>query len=678
MKKIGIIGAGHMGNGIAQKTAQEGLFVVMVDIKDEFVERGMNTIRSTLEEGVKRQILQPEQVEEIMGRIVGTTDLKDVADCDLVIEAVFEDMDVKNELFANLDRICQEKTILATNTSTFSVDELSQSTNRADRFVGLHFFYHPAKNRLLEIIPGSRTSAETLKASQKYSKLSGKIDLLAKDAPGFVVNRYFTPLNNEAFRVYEEGIANIPTIDHAAKELLGVGMGPFLIVNVTGVPLALHTQVVLHERLGIFYKPAAILVKQGESDLDWPMEGDVEEEKVAVVCDRLMGSIFYNASSLLEEGVTDMLGANIGAKVGLRWRKGPFELMNEVGIDRAYDLVAKILEPYPDLKIPDVLTNQKAKGEPWDIRYVKYDQDGHIGRIRISRPEASNALNGMVVKQLDETFREAEADPQTKAIVLEGAGKTFVAGADIKFFVDCIKEDRLSDNYAFTSYGQEVLNRIDDCKKLVIAKMEGTALGGGLELALAADVIVATPKAVMGFPETGIGIYPGLGGTQRTPRYIGKELAKYLIFTGRIISAKDALAIGLVDYVFAPDEIDQRIEEMIVKETLTPRKGHDESKLTDPWNKIKSLFADENINDWLSGKYRNSDDPLTAKTAMIIDKKAPLALKFTNQIVDAGFSKPLKEGLKEELAHLYEIFSTKDALIGLTNVGKKDISFEGR
>ena len=678
MKKIGIIGAGHMGNGIAQKTAQEGLSVVMVDIKDEFVERGMSTIRSTLEEGVKRQILQPEQVEDIMGRIVGTTNLMDVEDCDLVIEAVFEDMGVKNELFANLDRICDEKTILATNTSTFSVDELSQSTNRADRFVGLHFFYHPAKNRLLEIIPGPRTSAETLKAAQKFSKLSGKIDLLASDAPGFVVNRYFTSLNNEAFRILEEGIANVPTIDHAAKKLLGVGMGPFLLVNVTGVPLALHTQAVLHERLGLFYKPAAILVKQVESNADWPLEGDVEEGKVAAVCDRLMGSIFYNASSLLEEGVTDILGVSIGAKVGLRWRKGPFELMNEVGVDRAHDLVDKILEPYPDLKIPDVLRKQKAEGKSWDIRFVKYDRDGDIGRIRISRPEASNALNEMVVKQLDEAFREAEGDPQTKAIVLEGAGKTFVAGADIKFFVDCIKEDRLSDNHAFTSYGQEVLNRIDDCRKLVITKMEGTALGGGLELALAADVIVATPKAVMGFPETGIGIYPGLGGTQRTPRYIGKELAKYLIFTGRIISADDALAIGLVDYVFAPDEIDQRIEEAIAKGTLTSKKGPDERELIDPWKKIKSLFADENIEDWLAGKYKNSDDPLAAKTAMIIDKKAPLALKYTNQIVDAGYSKPLKEGLKEELAHLYEIFSTKDALTGLTNVGKKDISYQGK
>ena len=152
MKKIGIIGAGNMGGGIAQKTAQEGLSVVLVDIKPEFVARGLSNIRATLDEAVERKILKPEKVEEILGRIHGTTDLSEVKDCDLVIEAVFEDMAVKKDLFKRLDEVCQPKTILATNTSSFSVDELAKATKRPDRFAGLHFFYHPAKNRLLEII----------------------------------------------------------------------------------------------------------------------------------------------------------------------------------------------------------------------------------------------------------------------------------------------------------------------------------------------------------------------------------------------------------------------------------------------------------------------------------------------------------------------------------------------
>jgi enoyl-CoA hydratase/3-hydroxyacyl-CoA dehydrogenase len=678
MQKIGIIGAGNMGGGIAQKTAQEGLSVVMVDIKEEFVERGMNMIRSTLQEAVDRKILQAKQVEEIMGRIHGTTNLEDTKDCDLVIEAVFEDLNVKKDLFSSLDKICDEKTILATNTSSFSVDGLAKETNRPDRFVGLHFFFHPAKNRLLEIIPGSQTSPETLAASQRYSKLTGKTDISVKDAPGFAVNRFFSPLLNESIRVLGEGIANIPTIEKAAMDCLGIGMGLYDLMNVSGIPIEYHTQNTLHETLGSFYAPAERLITQFESGELWNLEGKIEEDKIEAVCDRLLGAVFFTTTSLLDEGVTDIMDADVGAKVGLRWRKGAFEIMNDVGIEKAYSLVEAVLKPFPDVDVPGVLKAQKEKGKPWEVRYVKYSRDGDIGRIMISRPDALNALNQTVVKQIDEAFIEAEDDPQTKAIILEAAGKAFIAGADIKFFIDCIKEDRISDNYDFTAFGQEVLNRIDDCKKLVVAKMEGLALGGGFEVAMSADVIVATPKAVMGFPETGIGIYPGLGGTQRTSRFIGKELAKYLIFTGRIINAQEAQRIGLVDYLFEPNEIDEKILEMINAGTLTQQKGKEEKDLSEDWKKIKALFSDENIEDWLKGNNLDSDDPLVAKTAKTISGKAPLALKFTNQIVDEGFEKPLKEGLKEELAHLHEIFSTKDALTGLTNVGKKDIQFEGK
>jgi enoyl-CoA hydratase/3-hydroxyacyl-CoA dehydrogenase len=678
MQKIGIIGAGNMGSGIVQKTAQEGLSVVMVDIKDEFVERGMENIRASLQEAVERKILKPDQAEAVMGRIQGTSNMSDVKDCDLVIEVIFEELEVKKNLFADLDQICGEKTIFATNTSSFSVDELANVTQRPDRFVGLHFFYHPAKNRLLEIIPGSKTSPEVLAASQKYSKLTGKTDILVKDAPGFAVNRFFQPFLNEAIRVLDEGIANIPTIEQAAMECLGIGMGPFKLMNVTGIPIGYHTQNTLHEKLGDFYVTSEGLADQFASGELWDLEGEVEEDKLDAVKDRLLGSVFFTTTSLLDEGVTDIMDADVGAKVGLRWRKGAFEIMNDVGIEKAYDLVANLLEPYPNVNVPSVLKAQKEKGLPWDVRYVKYIQDGTVGRVRISRPDALNALNQSVVKQLDEVFARAEADPQTKAIIIEAAGKAFVAGADIKFFVDCIKEDRISDNYDFTSYGHDVLNRIDDSPKTVVAKMEGLALGGGLELAMSADVIAATPKAVMGFPETGIGIYPGLGGTQRTSRYVGKELAKYLVFTGRIFTAMDAHAIGLVDYIFEPNEIDDKILEMIDAGQMTPQKGCATDELPQSWQKLQSLFSDADIPDWMSGKHLDSDDPLIAKTAKIISTKAPLALKMVNQIMDTGFEKPLKEGLKEELAHLNEIFSTKDALTGLTSVGQKGVKFEGK
>lgn len=678
MKKIGIIGSGNMGSGIAQKTAQEGLFVVMIDVKPEFVEKGLKNIRTTLDEAVERKILRPAQVEDIMSRIQGTTDLAETRDCDLVIEAIFEDMDVKKDLFSRLDKLCDPKTILATNTSSFSVDELSRSTDRPDRFVGLHFFYHPAKNRLLEIIPGPKTSPETVSACRQFAQLTGKTDILVMDAPGFAVNRFFVPWLNEATRILEEGVANIPTIDKAAMESFGIGMGPFKLMNVTGIPIAHHSCESLAGKLGPFYAPSAGLRAQFESGELWDLEGEVEESSLEKVAGRLSGAVFYVATTLLEEGVTDMTDIDLGAKVGLRWRKGPFEVMNRVGINKAYSQVAALLKAWPDLSVPDHLDSQNKKGKPWDIRYVKYNRDGELGRVTLSRPDAMNALNETVVKHLDAAFQEAESDQETKAIILEGAGKAFVAGADIGFFVKCIQKDRLDDNLKFTEYGQSVLNRIDESEKLVVAKMDGLALGGGLELALSADIIAATPKAVMGFPETGIGIYPGLGGTQRTSRYIGKELAKYLIFTGRLIPADVAHSIGLVDYLFAPDEIDDKILALVRDEKTVSKKGKKDEDLTPEFRQIKDMFADSNIEAWLSGRYLESDDPLTAKTARIIAGKAPLALKFANRIIDDGYSMPLSEGVKQELVNLNEIFSTADALTGLTSVGKGRPKFEGK
>jgi enoyl-CoA hydratase / 3-hydroxyacyl-CoA dehydrogenase len=677
MKKIGIVGAGMMGSGIAQKTAQEGLEVVLVDVKPEFVERGLNGIKKTLQEAVDRKILTAEKVTEIMGRIHGTTDMAACKDCDIVIEAVFEDMNVKHDVFKKLDALCDPKTIIASNTSTFRAEKLGEVVQRKDRFLALHFFYHPAKNRLLEIIPGPYTSKETLNACKRYSVLTGKTDIVVADAPGFAVNRFFVPVNNESTRMLQEGIANSATIEKAGRDALGIAMGPFEIVNVTGVPVALHASAGLALGLTPFYEPSEALKKQTASGKLWPIEGEIEEAKLEPIANRFRAVVFYIIAQMLDEGVSTIDDIDLGAKVGLKWAKGPFELMNDYGIDKAYAIVEEFIKTWPDLKMPKSLIEQKKLGKPWEFRFVKYYKDGNIGRVVISRPDAMNAINHTVVNQLDEAFKQAEADADTKAIILETTGKAFVAGADIKFFVDCIKENNLEANYAFTAFGQEVLNRIDDSKKLVVAKVDGLALGGGFELALSTDVIVATNKAVMGFPETGIGIYPGLGGTQRPARFIGKELAKYLVFTGRVISADEAKAVGLIEEVFTPDEIDSKLEALIKEGKLAPKKGKKTEELPEEWKQIKALFADENIPAWLSGKYMDSSDPIAAKTAKTLAAKAPIALKMVNEIMDKGFKLPLKEGLKEELAHLNEIFKTKDAYTGLSSVGKK-VQFEGK
>jgi enoyl-CoA hydratase/3-hydroxyacyl-CoA dehydrogenase len=678
MEKIGVIGAGNMGSGIAQKTAQEGLDVILLDMKQEFVDRGMENIRRTLQNGVSRGIFRPEQVEKIMGRIHPTTEIKDTADCDLVIEAIFEDMNAKCDLFKNLDRECSPRTILASNTSSFSISELAASTERQDRFIGLHFFYHPAKNRLLEIIPGSMTSPDTVEAAKRYALATGKTEILVKDSPGFAVNRFFVPWLNEAVQILDEGWAGAATIEQAAKKRFGVGMGPFELMNVTGIPIAFHSTVSLENALGEFYAPAAGLKTQFESKRPWDLDQTVDEALVGRAGDRLLAAVFFVVSCMIDEETASPADIDLGAKVGLRWRNGPFELMNQIGVEQARDLVQDLVSDRPALSVPSSLAERADAGEPWDIRYVTYSREELLGRVMISRPEAMNALNHTVVRQLDEAFREAEADPETKAIVLESKGKAFVAGADIGFFIDCIVEGRLQNNVDFTSYGQEVYRRIDESRKPVIAKVDGLALGGGLELALTADAIVASTKAVMGFPETGIGIYPGLGGTQRTSRYVGKELAKYLIFTGRILTAQEALEIGLVDYIAEPSEIDQKVKRLVMEGCIKRQKARLIEDLPEKWAAIADAFRDEHIPAWLSGEYASSQDPFEAKTAKIIASKAPLALKMADQIIDEGYNLPLAEATGLELKHLSEIFSTADALIGLKSVGKGKPVFQGK
>ena len=289
--KMGIVGAGTMGSGIAQKMAQEGLQVILVDIKDEFVQRGFNMIRDTLQEGVERNIFTVEQVDEIISRIHGTTNMEKLADVDLVVEAVFEDEKVKGDVLSAwmifVSPIRFWHPILQ-----FYIRNMAKYTNRPDRFIGLHYFYHPAKNRLLEVIPHEGTSKETIEKALLIGKLHGKTTILVKDSPGFAVNRFFIPWYVEAIRILEEGVANIPTIDAASKKAFGIGMGVFELMNVSGVPIGLHAANTLSKEIGSFYAPPETLRKQVE-DLkeDWDLSGEVDESKFEIITERLYAAI---------------------------------------------------------------------------------------------------------------------------------------------------------------------------------------------------------------------------------------------------------------------------------------------------------------------------------------------------------------------------------------------------
>ena len=675
INKIAVIGAGNMGSGIAQKMAQEGLHVVLVDIDEEFVERGLNTIRQMLKEAVERKILTAENVHDILSNIIGTCDFEMVADADLVIEAVFEDKQVKFDLFAKLDKICSQKTILATNTSSFYVREFAEKTSRPDRFVGLHYFYHPAKNRLLEIIPHEKTSKETIEKSLLAARLHGKTAIVVKDAPGFAVNRFFVPFLNEAARMLEEGMANIPTLEEAAKQAFKIGMGAFELMNVTGIPIAVHASTTLGNELGPFYATPDILKAQMEKKEDWDLKGDVDESRLPEAKDRFYGVCLGVAAALVDEGVASIEDTDRGAKIGLRWLMGPFEIMNNIGIEKTYKAVQAITQKYPDFKMPKILEKQNELGKPFAFNFVDLEIKGPIAYITLNRPEAMNALNETVVAQIAAQFDEAEKDSNVTAIVIQGAGKAFGAGADIKWFVDKIKADKITDIVEFTRKGHELLLKIENSEKLTIAQLDGLSLGGGSELALACQAIIATPAGSMGFPETGIGIFPGLGGMLRMARFAGPELAKYYVFTGAPISAEDAQALGIITRLVATAEVDSTISALVSEgkpDKYRPR------EIPEVFKPLAQVCSSENVARLLAGKQPEGiPDDLAAKTAKIIGYKAPLALKLADEIIDQQISKSIGEAVEIELGRTKEIFSTADALEGLSSLGRKKPEYKG-
>jgi enoyl-CoA hydratase / 3-hydroxyacyl-CoA dehydrogenase len=676
-KKVAVIGAGNMGSGIAQKIAQEGIDVFMLDVKPEFVERGRAGIVELLQQGVERGIFKPAQVEKTLARIHGTTDFQAVADADIVIEAVFEDKRIKQDLFQKLDGICGPNTIFATNTSSFYVRDFVHKISRPDKMIGLHYFYHPAKNRLLEVIPHAGTSRETIDAALLFAKLHGKTAILVKDAPGFAVNRFFVPFLNEATRMLEEGLADIPTIEEAARRAFEIGMGAFELMNVTGIPIAVHAATTLGNELGPFYAPSDILKAQMEKKTDWNLNGDVDPSMLDACMHRFYGVCLGVAAALVDEGVATMEDTDRGAKIGLRWTRGPFEIMNRIGIEKTCDAVSTVVEKYPDFRMPGILQKQRGIGRPFAFSFVDLEINGNIAFITLNRPEAMNALNETVVAQLDDRFTRAEKDPSVKAIVFQGAGKAFVAGADIRYFLDNIENRNLPATAAFTRRAHELLLRIENSPTLTIAFLDGLSLGGGSELALACQTIIATPAGSMGFPETGIGIFPGLGGMLRMARHVGPALAKYFVYTGAPISAQDAHDLGIVHRIITPAERDAAIRKLL---DFPPSPKYAPRDIPQRFQQLAAAFSTQNYDRLLSGQTpQGLPDELAARLLKIIGYKAPLAIRIADEIIERQAHLSIPEAVEAELARLEEIFSTADAREGLTSaMQRRRPTFQGR
>jgi 3-hydroxybutyryl-CoA dehydrogenase len=250
MEKIFVLGAGTMGSGIAQTFAQKGYEVIIRDIKDEFVDRGLAGINKGLSKLVAKEKMTEEVKEDILSRISGTTDMNMAEDCDLIVEAAVENMDIKKQIFSELDKICKEDTILASNTSSLSITEVAAATNRPDRVIGMHFFNPAPVMKLVEVIRGMATSQDTFDKVKALAESLGKEPVEVAEAPGFVVNRILIPMINEAFGIMAEGIASPEDIDKAMMLGANHPMGPLALGDLVGLDVCLAIMDVLYKETG--------------------------------------------------------------------------------------------------------------------------------------------------------------------------------------------------------------------------------------------------------------------------------------------------------------------------------------------------------------------------------------------------------------------------------------------
>ena len=372
IKNITVLGSGVMGHGIAQVSATAGYNVVLRDIKQEFLDKAMEKIHWSLDKLVTKEKISKEEGDAIFSRITPVVDLNDaVKDAELVIEVVPEIMDLKKQVYAELDKAAKPEVIFASNTSTLPITEIANTTSRPDKFIGIHFFNPPQLMKLVEVIPGEKTAQEITEFTQDFVRSVNKQAVLCrKDVPGFIINRLFIPMVHEACYLQDRTGASLEEIDSAVKFKLGFPMGIFELADFTGMDVIHKATVEMHLRDKKVIKPHKTVEKMFDEKKLGQKSGEgyykysddkyerVElSEELAKKCNpiQLVANVLNNAAWLITNGASDVEEIEKAAKLGLGLRKPLFETAKEIGIQNILDELNKLAQEHGEFYKPDPL-----------------------------------------------------------------------------------------------------------------------------------------------------------------------------------------------------------------------------------------------------------------------------------------------------------------------------------
>lgn len=372
VKNITVLGSGVMGHGIAQVSATAGYNVVLRDIKKEFLDKAMEKIKWSIDKLVSKEKISKEEGDSIFSRITPIVDLSDaVKDAELIIEVVPEIMDLKKKVYEELDKVAAPEVIFASNTSTLPITEIANTTSRPEKFIGIHFFNPPQLMKLVEVIPGEKTSQEVTDLTLEYVKSVNKVAVVCrKDVPGFIINRLFIPMVHEACFLKDRIGATLEEIDSAVKFKLGFPMGIFELADFTGMDV-IHkatTEMYLRDKKVINPHPLVEKMfddkklgqKSGEGYYkysDDKYERVSLSEELAAKCNpiQIVANILNNAAWLISNGASDIEEIEKAAKLGLGLKKPLFETAKEIGIDKIVEELNKLANEHGEFYKPDPL-----------------------------------------------------------------------------------------------------------------------------------------------------------------------------------------------------------------------------------------------------------------------------------------------------------------------------------
>jgi len=664
--KAAVVGAGTMGGQIAQTIAAAGIPVVLKDIDDALVQAGLDEARNVTtgqigklaEKGKITAEQAAEQIEQIVGRIEGTTSYAAFGDVDILIEAVPERMEIKQAVFAELDASTPGHAVLASNTSSLSITEIAEATLRPDKVIGFHYFYPASIMPLIEIVEGEETSAETTAAAVTFAQAIRKQPITCAEVPGFVVNRILNSSSAEVWREQEEKGLSIKKIDEGLGAAGILPLGPYTLINLLGLDTVLHVAEHLIESYGEerFFVPKGMqkLVAegklgaktggdgfydpQGNANLPGDADPDIDE-----LVELLSLKTFLEACLVLEEGVASHRDIDFGmmAGAGLDPRRGllpPFMRADSEGLDTALERMENARERYGErFTPPTILRRLVAQGrlgqktgqgfyaypqpdaeQPAEVIKLQTLQDG-VAIAWLANGQM-NSISPQVAGDLEKVWAKVK-DSGVRALVIASSNPfLYSAGADIKAFTTmdaAAGETLIHETHA-------LFKELGSGRIATIAAVNGLAFGGGCELAMACDVRIAARSALFGQPEIKLGIIPGFGGTQRLPRLVGANKALEMNLVGDPVLADEAFEFGLVNRVVEDHEL------------------------------LDTALS------W----------------ARKLAQAAPLALEQIKSVSAAG---DLDAGIESEKRAFAEVFASEDAKEGIAAfLGKRAPSFRGR